>query len=74
MTATVLAAGWEAFELIREAAFARAHGTRGSYATWMSVIPAACEGRNILGPPHRHMVERAVLAATEIIGLLADGD
>jgi hypothetical protein len=45
----VLAAGWEAFDLIRQIATDRAHGTHGSYATWMSVIPPACEGKEALG-------------------------
>jgi hypothetical protein len=112
---SVLTAGWEAFDCIRQIAHARAHETPDSYATWMSVIPPACEGRNALGPSPSadqdrqaapedfatddqaahdvvalaevltrrlretagidpQTVERAVLAATEIIGLLADGD
>jgi len=118
---TVLAAGWEAFDLIRQIATVRAHGTSGSYATWMSVIPPACEGRDALGRApslpldqdqevvpedyatddqaahdvaalarvlgHRlqagaiahdvadqQAIERAALAAAEILGLLADGE
>jgi hypothetical protein len=112
---SVLTAGWEAFDRIRQIANARAHGTHGSYATWMSVIPPACEGRNAMGSApsddqdrqtapedyaaddqaahyvvalaealarrlretagiDRQTVERAVLAAAEIIGLLSDGD
>ena len=117
----ILAAGWEAFDLIRQIATARAHGTHGSYATWMPVIPPACEGKEALGrapslPPdqdqeaapeayatdgqaahdvaaqakvltHRlqagdiahdaadqQAMERAALAAAEILGLLADED
>jgi hypothetical protein len=117
----VLAAGWEAFDRIRRVATVRAHGDHGSYATWMSVIPPACEGRDALdrapsmpADQDRHVrsedyatddqaahdiaalaeilsqrlradniarnvadqqaIERATLAAAEIIGLLADED
>lgn len=47
--AAVLAAGWDAFEFVREAAAAQAQKTSDGYATWMSVMPPACEGRDALG-------------------------
>jgi hypothetical protein len=117
----VLAAGREAFDLIRQVATERARIHPGAYPTWMSVIPPACEGRDALGrapsiPPgqerqaapgnyatdeqaardvarlaeiltHRlqtgdiahntadqQAIERAVLAAIEILELLAGED
>ena len=48
-TANLLLTGWDAFELIQQVAFAQAKQDPGAYATWMSVIPPACEGRDALG-------------------------
>ena len=47
-TANLLTTGWDAFELIQQVAFGQAEHDTGGYATWMSVVPPACEGRDAL--------------------------
>jgi NADPH:quinone reductase-like Zn-dependent oxidoreductase len=41
-------AGWNAFAVIDQVAVTQTEGHSGSYATWMSVIAPACEGRDAL--------------------------
>lgn len=76
--AAVLAAGWDAFELIQQVATAQTQQTTGSYATWMSAIPPACEGRDALAraPSMPRNPSRQDLRVTEAAGTddeIADG-
>lgn len=68
--AAVLATGWDAFELIQQVATAQAQRTTGSYATWMSAIPPACEGRDALAraPSTPRNSSRQDLRVTEATG------
>jgi hypothetical protein len=44
----VLAAGWDAFEVLRKAADAFGGQVTEHYATWLSAVAPACEGRDAL--------------------------
>jgi hypothetical protein len=44
-----LAAGWEAFQFIVLVADHYSQQASGWFATWMSVLPPACEGRDCIG-------------------------
>ena len=46
--ASKLAVGWDAFELIRAASDDYADRVSGAFATWMSAVAPACEGRDAL--------------------------
>jgi hypothetical protein len=78
-TANLLTTGWDAFELIQHVAFGQAEHDPGGYATWMSVIPPACEGRDALaqapsmpdGTNYELAIEAGDLASSDEVATMA---